>query len=37
MLTINKIIYHARLQRAGTEQSNERYDIFKTIRLNTFN
>ena len=37
MLTVDKVIYHPRLQRAWTEQGHQRDHIFEAVRLQTFN
>ena len=37
MLTVDKVIYHPRLQRARAEQSHQRDHIFEAVRLQAFN
>ncbi len=32
-LRIDEVVHHARLQRAGAEQRDERHDVFETVRL----
>ncbi len=36
MFTVDKVIYHARLQRTRTEQGHQCDDVFKTVRLKSF-
>ena len=35
VFAVDKVIHHARLQRAGTKQRHQRDDVFKTVRLQT--
>ena len=37
VLTVDKVIYHARLQRSRTKQGYQCNNVFKTVRLKTFN
>ena len=37
MLTVDEVIHHARLQRAGAEQRHQRDHIFEAVRLQTLN
>ena len=36
VFTVDKVIHHARLQRAGPEQRHQGYHVFKAVRTQTF-